>query len=310
VRVLTALERPEIEELVRRDEFFWLDLVQPSDDDLARLGELFGFHPLTIEDNRKFGQRPKLENYERYAFVVFYGARTEGDRLALTEVHLFVSGSYVISIHREPCDELVALREKFEQDLERAEQFVLYKIFDELTDSFFPVLSSMDEEIDRIENEIVENPTDAQLQVIFGLKRDLVAMRRVVTPQRDLFARAIDDITELPGLEPSTHDYFRDVYDHLIRISDQIDSYRDLLTSAMDVYLSTVSNRLNQVMKQLTIIATIFLPLTFVTGFFGQNFGWLVRHIHTFGAFAALGLGGLLVPLVILLFWYRRAGYL
>jgi magnesium transporter len=309
VRVLTALDRPQIDDLLRRDEFFWLDLENPSEEDLAALREVFGFHTLTIEDNRKFGQRPKLENYGQYAFVVFYGARLEGDRVALTEMHLFMSGSYVISIHREPCHELGELRAKLRAEPERGEQFVLYKIFDALTDSFFPVLATMDEQIDVIENEIVEQPTDEQLQVIFRLKRDLIQMRRVVTPQRDLFARAIDDIQELPGLEPANRDYFRDVYDHLIRISDQIDSYRDLLTSAMDVYLSTVSNRLNQVMKQLTIIATIFLPLTFVTGFFGQNFAWLVKHIDTFGAFMAFGIGGLLVPIVLLLTWFRRAGY-
>jgi magnesium transporter len=309
VRVLTALDRPQIEDLRRRDEFFWLDLDNPSEDDVSALQEIFGFHPLTIEDTRKFGQRPKLENFGEYAFVVFYGARLEGDRVHLTEMHLFVSGSYVISIYREPCGELQELRTKLARDQKRGEQFILYKIFDSLTDSFFPVLATMDEQIDVIENEIVQHPTDEQLQTIFRLKRDLVAMRRVVTPQRDLFARAIEDIQELPGLEPSTHDYFRDVYDHLIRISDQVDSYRDLLTSAMDVYLSTVSNRLNQVMKQLTIIATIFLPLTFVTGFYGQNFGWLVKHIDTVGAFMAFGVGGLLVPIVLLLTWFRRAGY-
>jgi magnesium transporter len=310
VRVLTALDRPQVEDLRRRDEFFWLDLKDPSDDDLNALQEIFGFHPLSIEDTREFGQRPKLESYGDYVFVVFYGARTEGDRVGLTELHMFLSGSYVISIRRELCAELEAVRATLEKAGARGEQFILYKIFDALTDSFFPVLSGMDEQIDEIENEIIQQPTDQQLQTIFQLKRDLVAMRRVVTPQRDLFARAIDDITALPGLEPSAHDYFRDVYDHLIRISEQIDSYRDLLTSAMDVYLSTVSNRLNQVMKQLTIIATIFLPLSFVTGFFGQNFLWLVQHIDTFGAFLAYGVGGVLVALVLLVGWFRRAGYL
>lgn len=308
--MLTALDRPQIEDLRRRDEFFWLDLDNPSEEDLDALREVFGFHPLTIEDTRKFGQRPKLENYGDYAFVVFYGARLEGDRVALTETHLFVSGSYVISIHRDPCDELQDVRTTLERTERRGEQFVLYKIFDALTDSFFPVLATMDEQIDVIENEIVQHPTDEQLQTLFRLKRDLVAMRRVVTPARDLFARAMEDIQELPGLEPTSHDYFRDIYDHLIRISDQVDSYRDLLTSAMDVYLSTVSNRLNQVMKQLTIIATIFLPLTFVTGFYGQNFGWLVRHINTFGAFVGFGIGGILVPIVLLMSWFKRAGYL
>ncbi len=309
MQVLTALERSEVEDLLRRDEFFWLDLERPDPDELDALRELFGFHPLTIEDNLKFGQRPKLDSFDQYAFVVFYGARQEQERVVLTELHMFLSGSYVISIHPGPCAELEELRGILKRDPDRGEQFVLYKIFDALTDSFFPILSSMDEEIDAIEDQIVLQPTDEQLQAIFRLKRDLIGLRRVVTPQRDLFARAIDDITTLPGLEPSKRDYFRDVYDHLIRISDQIDSYRDLLTSAMDVYLSTVSNRLNAVMKQLTIIATIFLPLTFVTGFFGQNFAWLVRHVDTFGAFLAFGIGGVLLPLALLVGWFRRADY-
>jgi magnesium transporter len=114
----------------------------------------------------------------------------------------------------------------------------------------------------------------------------------------------------LPGLEPATRDYFRDVYDHLIRISDLIDSYRDLLTGAMDVYLSTVSNRLNQVMKQLTVIATIFLPLTFVTGFFGQNFGWMVRHVNSLEAFLAFGIGGIVLAAALLFAWFKRSHYI
>jgi magnesium transporter len=310
VRVLTTLDRAQIEDLLRRDEFFWLELEQPGEEVIDTLGEIFGFHPLTLEDNRKFGQRPKLDEFGDYAFVVFYGVRLEGQQVVLSEVHLFISGSYVVTIHREPAQQLDELRDKLARDPRQGEQFVIYKIFDTLTDSFFPVLGQIDDEVDRIEDEIVVQPTDEQLQAIFGLKRDLVALRRVVTPQRDLFARAMDEISTLPGLEPGHRDYFRDVYDHLIRISDQIDSYRDLLTSAMDVYLSTVSNRLNQVMKQLTTVSTVFLPLAFVTGFFGQNFGWMVKHIDTLGAFLALGGGGLAVPLVLLLVWYRRAGYL
>ncbi len=135
-------------------------------------------------------------------------------------------------------------------------------------------------------------------------------MRRVVTPQRDLAARTIDEITQLPGLSVDTRDYFRDIYDHLIRVSDLIDSYRDLLTGTMDVYLSTVSNRLNGVMKQLTVIATIFLPLSFVVGFFGQNFGWLTGHINSLWVFLVYGIGGLLVPLVALFVWFKRRGFL
>src|SRR5204862_1089405 len=147
---------------------------------------------------------------------------------------------------------------------------------------------------DELENQIFLRASDDQLQEIFQMKRLLVGMRKAVTPQRDAFASLTGRMAELPGFDTEDEHYFRDVYDHLIRISDLIDSYRDLLTSAMDVYLSTVSNRLNAVMKQLTIIATVFLPLTFITGFFGQNFGWRVRNITSFSAVAVFGIGGLL----------------
>src|SRR5207237_10337569 len=133
------------------------------------------------------------------------------------------------------------------------------------------------------------------------MKRLLVGMRKAVTPQRDALAGLMGGVAELPGLAEADERYFRDVYDHLIRISDLIDSYRDLLTSAMDVYLSTVSNRLNSVMKQLAVIATIFLPLSWLTGFFGQNFGWLTDQIGHWQAFVGVGVGTELVAVAILL---------
>jgi magnesium transporter len=146
--------------------------------------------------------------------------------------------------------------------------------------------------------------------VLFTLKRQLVAMRKVLTPQRDLFARSIDQIAQLRGLELDARDYFRDVYDHLIRISDLIDSYRDLLSGATDLYLSTVSNRQNDVMKQLTVIATIFLPLAFITGFFGQNFGFMVNHlIRSTWSFWAIGVGSMVATCVGLVAFFRRKGW-
>jgi Mg2+ and Co2+ transporter CorA len=151
--------------------------------------------------------------------------------------------------------------------------------------------------------------SDKQLQEIFAMKRLLVGMRKAVSPQRDAFAGLMGGVAELPGLAEGDERYFRDVYDHPIRISDLIDSYRDLLSSAMDVYLSTVSNRLNAVMKQLAVIATIFLPLAWLTGFFGQNFGWLVRGIGAWETFVGLGVGTELVALAILLAFFKRHGW-
>jgi magnesium transporter len=145
---------------------------------------------------------------------------------------------------------------------------------------------------------------------LFDMKRWLIGVRKVITPQRDLVASLVDGVNELPGMTREIERYFRDLYDHLIRISDLVDSYRDLLTGSMDAYLSTVSNRLNAIMKQLTLIATIFLPLSFLTGFFGQNFGWMIQRIGSPGAFLVVGLGTELVVVGGMLAVFRRRGWL
>jgi magnesium transporter len=186
---------------------------------------------------------------------------------------------------------------------------LLYRVVDGLVDSFFPSLAAFDDRIDDLEDAIFLSASDEQLQEIFQMKRQLVEMRKILTPQRDAFASLMGSVAELPGLAERDEHYFRDVHDHLIRISDLIDSYRDLLTGAMDVYLSTVSNRLNAVMKQLTIIATIFLPLTFITGFFGQNFEWMVTKIHSWPMFLLLGVGSEIVALLALLAFFKRRGW-
>jgi magnesium transporter len=314
MQVLDRIDEQAIDALIARDEFFWLDLVDPSDAQLAALGARFGWHALALEDLQHQRQRPKLDRYGDQMLIVFYGARPTGDHAEegpqLIEVHLMVSGSWVVTVRRAPCAELDELRRRVAEGPRRDEEFVVYRICDTLTDTFFPVLEQVDDAIDELEDAIVLQPTDKQLQRVFQLKRDLVVLRRVVAPQRDLAARTIEEIADLPGLTSGTRDYFRDVYDHLIRVSDLVDSYRDLLTSTMDVYLSTVSNRLNQVMKQLTIVATVFLPITALTGFFGQNFGWLVLHIRSLWTFLVFGVGGALLSCVLLYAWFRRQRFL
>ena len=305
-----GLDEAWIKDHLARDHFFWLDLTSPSHEELGKLQELFGFHPLAIEDSEEFHQRPKLDNYGEYVFLVFYGARSDHPDEVLREVHLFISGKYVITIHRDPLPPLDEQREQLDGQLLHSEQFLIYRVLDALTDSFFPMLSDIDDEIDQLEDAVLANPTDKELERLFALKRELVAMRKVVTPQRDIFARSIDQIADLPGLELDERDYFRDIYDHLIRISDLIDSYRDLLSGATDLYLSTISNRQNDVMKQLTVIATIFLPLSFITGFFGQNFAYLVTDlIRTRWEFWVLGVGSMVVTVVCLVIYFRRKGW-
>ncbi|MEA2159832.1 MAG: magnesium transporter [Solirubrobacteraceae bacterium] len=312
VPCMTSLDEPVIREHLEHDRFFWLDLTSPDHQELESLGKIFNFHPLALEDSGDFGQRPKLDDYGDYVFLVFYGGWPDApaDQEPMREVHLFISGQYVVTIHREPLPALDAQRAQLEGRVLHSEQFLLYRLLDGLTDSFFPMLSVMDDEIDDLEAAVLDNPTDLQLQRLFSLKRQLVSMRKVISPQRDLFARSIDQIAELPGLELDARDYFRDIYDHLIRISDLIDSYRDLLSGATDLYLSTVSNRQNDVMKQLTVIATIFLPLSFITGFFGMNFSFMVNQvIHASWTFWVLGLGSMILTCVALLIFFRRKGW-
>jgi magnesium transporter len=310
---LATLDETRIREQLERDEFFWLDLTNPDARTLARLGELFGLHPLALEDVAHGEQRPKLDDYRDYVFMVFYGANEHhtGEDDLLQEVHVFISGQWVITIHRDPLPLLANEQAKLDGQRLHSEQFVLYRLFDTLTDSFFPLLAKRDDEIDVIEDAIVERPTEEELQRLFSIKRELVQMRKVVTPERDLFARAVDRIAELPGLQLDERDYFRDVYDHLIRISDLIDSYRDLLSSATDLYLSTVANRQNEVMKQLAIVGTIFLPLAFITGFFGMNFGWLVKTgIAPTWTFWAFGVGSIVATCIGLVVFFKRKGWM
>jgi magnesium transporter len=310
VPCLTTIDEPAIREHLKSDQFFWVDLTSPTHEDLAKLHDLFGFHPLALEDSDEFGQRPKLDNYGDYIFLVFYGAYhdQEGDQ-PLHEVHFFISGHYLITIHRRPMPVFDQQRHELDGQVLHSEQFLLYRVLDSLTDSFFPLLANIDEEIDELEDQLLTKPTEQELQRLFELKRQLVMMRKVVTPQRDLFARSIDQLDELPGLQLDERDYFRDIYDHLIRISDLIDSYRDLLSGATDLYLSTISNRQNDVVKQLTVIATIFLPLSFITGFFGMNFGFMVKHITTGLAFWLLGVGSMLATALGLLWFFKHRNW-
>ena len=310
MRFLDGIDREAISGLLERDEFFWLDLTCPGDAEADGLRDAFGFHPLALEDMLKRRQRPKLEDYGDYMFLVYYGAGRKEGEARLEEVHAFLSGSYLVTSHRFTCAALAEARERLAQQGPRSEQFVVYRVIDGLTDSFFPVLERVDDEIEALEGEIFDRTSPDQLERITKLRRELVELRRVAASQRDLLARGIDEITDMPGLEADSRTYFRDVYDHAIRISDQIDSYRDLLAGARDAYLSVVSNRLNQITKQLTVVATIFLPLSFLVGFFGQNFKWLVERINTEADFWVFGIGSLVLSVVGLLIWFRRGSYI
>jgi magnesium transporter len=303
----------EIDFHLSSGQFVWIDLEGPDDDDLKKVSEHIKLHPLTLEDARVFRQRPKIEDYENYMYMVVFGVDpgTESGDSLLREVHLIISGDAVVSLHRRPNDALEDLRRRYDDRQVRSEQFLVYQILDAIISTFVPVLSRIDEAIDDIEESIIARPREEDLRRIYSMKRDLVAMRRVVTPMRDMFQRNADRLSQLQGLETDDKLYFRDLYDNLIRVSEIVDAYRDLLSGATDLYLSTVANRQGEVNRQLTIIATIFLPLTFFTGFFGQNFSLLVNHIiNRDWSFWVFGVGLLVVSVFGFWLFFRSKGWI
>jgi magnesium transporter len=323
----------DISAALAEGNFFWLDLsIDPEDTDpvVAVLRDQFKFHPLAVEDAEHFGQRPKFDDYDNYGYMVVYGAGNEEH--GPQEVHIFVSGGFVVTLHHDRCPSLDTVHDRIARhhlssvgaapagegasasdptvDPGRLAVVVVYLVVDSLTDSFFPLLSSFDDRIDDLETSILAQPTEAQLGQIFAMKRQLLGIRKVVGPQRDMFAGITAGVTVMPGMSQEGERYFRDLYDHLIRIGDMVDGYRDLVSGVMDTHLSTVSNRLNVVMKQLAVIATVFLPLSFLTGFFGQNFAWLVNRIGSLATFVGVGIGLELVAVLLLFGLFKRRGWL
>jgi magnesium transporter len=306
--VQARYDRVAIESRLTSGEFFWLDLHEPNEEDFRLLRDVFKFHPLALEDSEQFGQRPKLEDYDDFVFFVFFGAAPPPDEDRLVEVHCFYSEAFLVTVRQDEAPACETLKDRYSKRPAPLEKPIalLYRLLDGLTDSFFPALEDFDERIDRVEDEIFRGPKEEQLEEIVRMKRRLNRLRRVVGPQRDLVGQLYGGLAQLPGSDPEAERYFRDVYDHLIRVADLIDSYKDLLTGAMDVYLSTVSNRLNLVVERLTVLSTILLPLIVLTGLFGQNFGWLVDQIGGLGSFLVFGVALPLVAAALLVLYLRR----
>jgi magnesium transporter len=308
--------REAIEKHLRDQVFFWLDLDGIDDETHDLLANAFNIHRLALNHAQEFGQRPKVEDFDGFVYMVVHGASSGSDTtgVATDEVHFILADHYVVTIHYGACLAMDSVHDLISQrkatDTRSPQAVLVYLIINQLVDSFFPMLDTFDTQIDELEDAILVKPTNDQLGQLFTMKRTLIAVRKQVTPERDMFASITSGVAVLPGVGDEGLRYMRDIYDHLIRISDLVDGYRDLLSSVMDTHLSTVSNRLNVVMKQLTIIATVFLPLSFLTGFFGQNFSFLVRNIEGPVPFYVLGIGFDIVAAAGLLYLFKRRGWL
>jgi magnesium transporter len=300
MQVLDTFDADAIRALHERGEFFWLDLDSPSDEQLDQLGKMLGIPDLAIEDTKEFGQRPKIDDYEARVLIVFYGAH-EGQ---LAEVHVHVSGDEVITVRRGPCAHLWDARRRAHEAAMRTEQDVVYRVLDALSDSLRALVDGYGAEVEQLEEIAFEHPTSAERRRMSELRSELFRLQQIVIPQRDLLARGGDLLETLPGLERDVARHpFRDVHDDLVLTSNEIDYLRDLLAEAINVLL-------NQMAGRLTVVATFFLPLTFATGFFGMNFGWMVNHIDSAAAFFLLGFGSMAVTIAIAAVLLMRSGYL
>lgn len=301
-----------------RDErsLFWVDMFNPTDEELALLDEVFAFHPLAIEDSIKYTQRPKIESYqhvgdackEGYFYMVFHGPDLETfrHRLRTKELDLFMSQRYLVTIHEEQMrsiDEVVD-RAKADADalLTAGIDMLLHRIVDKIVDYYSPILDYLGEALDDLEERALTCPEPALLQEIAGKKRELLDLRRIVGPQREVVAQLTRG--DVPFIRESTRVYLRDIQDHLIRTVETVELYRDLVLGARDIYLSSISNQLNQIMKTLTIFSVIALPFTVITGFFGMNFEAMPLLHSPRGFWTAVAV--MLCAMIGMLFWFRR----
>jgi magnesium transporter len=301
--VLTAVDADRIASDQRSGHSFWIDLAEPSGAEVDRLGELLDLHPVAIEDTREFGQRPKVDVYEDHVLLVFYTARLdEGGAVVPIEVHVYVAKSYLITVRRGECAILDELRERVEE----MHAHPVYAILDTLTDAFYPVLEGLEERIDALEADVLTKTRREQLEAIYRLLQEVRGIGRIAGVQRDQFDAASDELRDL--VLGDTAEYLRDIGDHLAQIAGELHRQTDDLSSLTSTYFNANADRLNAIATRLTIVGTLFVVWTLVTGFFGQNFGWLVRHIDDRWHFLVFGVGGLVVPTAILLtlFWMKR----
>jgi len=307
MHVIDHYDAEEIRRLNMSGEFFWLDLTSPTDEQLAELGEILGLPPLAVEDSQGFGERAKIDDYGDRLLIVFYGAQREGGRYDAVEVHIHLSHGRIVTVHRGRCEPLESVRRLHAH----SDQEIVYRILDALSESVLTILRSIEAEATRLEDVAFEHPTAADRREIVMMRGRLFRLLQVIVPQRDMLATGADAIERVLGIEPGqAHHPFADIRDDLVLAVNLIAYSRELLAEALNVHLQATSNRLNTIATRLTVLAGIFVPLTLITGFFGQNFGWMVDHISSFTAFLILGIGGVVIPGSVIWLWLRRAGYL
>ncbi|HQR33431.1 MAG TPA: magnesium/cobalt transporter CorA [Blastocatellia bacterium] len=288
----------------------WVDVTDPQDQDFDDLAREFGFHPLAIEDCRHPHQRPKIDEYSGYYFLVVYEASLNEDcQLELRELNIFLGPNYIVTVHSQPIRAIADARKHWRgwTDLaERRTGIVTYLLIDHIVDEYLSLLDRLSDHLEELEEQIFDDFHPEALEEIFRVKKQLLFMRRTVSPVREIFNTLLK--REQPIFSRETLVYFQDVYDHLIRVVEAIDTLREIVGSTMDAYLSVSGNRLNKVMKQLTSISAILMSITLVSSIYGMNFQFMPELGARFGYVGALSF--MLVIGLALYFYFRKINWL
>ncbi len=304
----TAEQLPEL--LKDTSAVIWVDMDSPTESDERVLLDVFQFHPLTVEDCRENRHYPKVEEFPGYLYFIVHGVRadTSPERFNTIELDGFLGANYVITYHHDSFRSINNVKQLLRTSpvaCQRGTAFLLHQILDQVVDYYSPVLDDFDERIDQLEDDIftLKRPNNLILSEIMGLKRSVLRLRRISGKQMDILHRMSRG--EFPLIPEETRPFYRDVYDHLIRVTDLAENYRDLISGSLEAYLSVVSNRLSEIMKVLTIFSAIMLPLTFIAGLYGMNFDNMPELRTRYGYFAVCGVM-LLVAVAMLVFFWRR----
>jgi magnesium transporter len=288
----------------------WVDVADPTSRDFDDLAREFGFHPLAIEDCKNEHQRPKVDEYQGYYFIVLYEAEMQpGCHLELRELNIFLGENYLVTVHSQPIRAIPKAQQLWHQWTDLAERktgLPAYLLMDAIVDDYMPMLDEFSDRLEDIEEKIFEEFHTESLQEIFRIRKQLLFLRRSVTPLRDVFNSLLR--REQPIFSRETLVYFQDVYDHLLRVSDGIDSLREIVNSTMEAYLSLSGNRMNVVMKRLTSISTILMSVTLVAGIYGMNFQYMPELLWRYGYAGAWS--AMLVIFLALYFYFRRIKWL
>lgn len=289
----------------------WVSLESANEDEINQiLHSIFHFHPLAIEDCLSNGyQTPKVDDFTEYLFIIAH-AVLPGQPIAdfdPLELNIFLGKNYLVTCYTEdvmpPVQAVWQTLAKDERLHARGSDFLCHAVLDHLVDDYMPIIDQLDEEVEKLEDEVVAHPQPQVLERLQQLKHFIMVLRRVINPQREVVNRLSRD--DFPQIDKQSRIYFRDIYDHLVRIQEMTESIRDIASGAMDIYLNSTSLRLNEVMKALTIVSTIFLPLSFIAGVYGMNFHYLPEITWKYGYLFAWGLF-ITVAIAMLIFFKRR----